>query len=120
MTRELTAKELVKLYEGIPVDMTKEDTYGVAIELYKAKLSYEEDYHELTFTGEGFEVTFKDDDNDETIECITYDDETQEVWIEFNEYVPPVTIRSSDYYQKLLEKITRAEKECTDAKENMA
>ncbi|MCD7820237.1 MAG: hypothetical protein LUH07_14515 [Lachnospiraceae bacterium] len=97
MTKELTAKELAAVYEGILVDATKEDTYGVAFELARTKIGYDDDYNELSFSGNGYEITFKVDDeySGDTIESISYDDESQEAYIVFNENVPPVLISKS-------------------------
>ncbi|MCC8051544.1 MAG: hypothetical protein LIP10_12975 [Clostridiales bacterium] len=101
MQKELTAKELAVVYDGALVDVTREDTYGVSMDLRRAKIVYDEDFEELSFEGEGYSVCFNEFE-DSPFESITYDDAEQETCIEFSEYMPPLTIRRSDSYMKHL------------------
>ncbi|MCD7762718.1 MAG: hypothetical protein LUI14_05885 [Lachnospiraceae bacterium] len=71
MARELTAKELAAVYEGTLVNVEEEDSYGITFSLRKAEIEYREDFSELVFDGEGYEIRFSFF-NDSPIESISY------------------------------------------------
>lgn len=53
-TREITAKELSKIFEGKTVNVIPTDYYGISIEFSKARIEYDEANCELSFTAGNF------------------------------------------------------------------
>lgn len=54
VTKEITAKELSKIFEGKTVNIVPMDYYGISIEFSKARIEYDEANGELSFTAGNF------------------------------------------------------------------
>lgn len=94
--REVTVKEFVKAFEGDILEINANDTYGMYIQMSKARLEYDETMGELSFTAGNYNST--DGIGSVTydvniIESIMLDEDTGEYTISFTEYMPDITIK---------------------------
>lgn len=95
---EVTVQEFVKAFEEMTVNVESIDGYGVSVNMTKARLTYDGDFDELTFTSgnhnyEGVaSVSYHVKD---CIECITFDEDNGTYTIEFSQYIPDVEIRKA-------------------------
>lgn len=95
---EATVQELVKAFEGMTVNVESSDDYGVSVNMTKAKISYDEDFDELTFTSGNHNydgVASISYNVRDCIECITLDEDNGTYTIEFSQYMPDVEIRKA-------------------------
>lgn len=95
---EVTVREFVKAFEEMTVNVESIDGYGVSVNMTKARISYDGDFDELTFTSgnhnyEGVaSISYNVED---CIECITIDEEDGAYTIEFSQYIPDIKIRKA-------------------------
>lgn len=93
--REATVQELVRAFEGTLVEVSPTDCYGISFELSKARVDYEEESDELSFTVGNYNndgigtVSIKVEDSVESIEC---DETTGDFVIVFASNIPDVTV----------------------------
>lgn len=96
--REVTVSEMVTALEGVLVNLERVDGYGCSVNMTKARLTYDGDFDEITFTSgnhnyEGVaSVSYNVED---CIQCITLDEENETYTIEFSQYMPDVEIRKA-------------------------
>lgn len=96
--REVTVQELVKAFEEMTVNVESSDGYGVSINMTKAKISYDEDFDELTFTSGNHNydgVASISYNVADCIECITFYESDRIYVIEFSQYMSDVEIRKT-------------------------
>lgn len=96
--REVTVKELVEAFENKLVSIESPEHYGISIEMDKARIEYDEDTDELTFTTGNYNhdgIGSISIDVEDSIDIIEIDDEEDEpvFVISFTGYMSDVTIR---------------------------
>lgn len=94
--KEITVKEFMELVKGGLYQVESVDNYSIYITMEHVRFSFDEDFEELTFisgTDERVtsEVAFKTD----SIECITYDEESGDFTLEFDLYMADIVIRKA-------------------------
>lgn len=94
--REVTVKEFVEALKGEVLEINADDSYGVTVQMSKARISYDEDMNEMTFTAGNYNsadgigsVSY----NGEIIASIVLDEGTGEYTMSFTEYMPDITIK---------------------------
>lgn len=97
--KEVTIKELVKDLQGEVVRVESADIYGVNFSFSKARIEYDEDNNELSFTSGRYDtpegigsVGIRIDD---VVESIMLNDDSSYT-IEFNQYMADINISKSD------------------------
>lgn len=96
--KEITVKEFMQAVNNGVYDVESMDTYGVHIEMSKARISYDEDFDEINFTSGNHNkdglgsITYNVEN---CIECISVDEESGVYTIEFSQYMADVEIRKA-------------------------
>ena len=95
--REITAKELVKAFEGQLVNIEAPEHYGISIDMDKATIDYHVDNNELTFTAGNYNhggISTVSIDVEDSIASIEIDDDEEEpaFTITFAGYMPNIVI----------------------------
>lgn len=110
--KEVTVRELANAFEGTLTEVSPVDYYGIAFEMSKARIEYNEDNGELCFTTGNYNkdgigtVVIKES----LIDTIEFDEESEEYVISFEESIPDVTVsRFKD--------LAELEKECAERKQ---
>lgn len=93
--KEITVKEFIEAVSNGVYAIESDDTYGIRIEMSRAKISYDEEYNELAFVSAACNngvsvITFNVEDS---IESISVDDESGIYTIEFKQYMSDVEVR---------------------------
>lgn len=92
--KEVTAKELATVFEGILTEVSPVDYYGIAFEMSKARIEYNEEDKELCFTTGNYNkdgigsVIIKE----ELIDNIEHDEETEVYVITFTNDIPDIVV----------------------------
>lgn len=94
--REVSVRELVEALKGEILEINADDSYGVTVQMSKARIDYDEFMDSLTFTAGNYNsadgigsVTYDSD----IVESIVLDEDTGEYTISFTEYMPDITIK---------------------------
>lgn len=92
--REVTVKEFAKVFEGVLAEVNTTDYFGITFEMSKARIEYSKDDGEVTFTtgnynydGVGSVII-----EEEQIESIEYDEESEEYIVSFVNNIPDITV----------------------------
>ena len=94
--RKVTVKEFVETLKGEILEINEDDSYGVTVQMSKARIDYDALKDSLTFTAGNYNsadgigsVTYDSD----IVESIVLDEDTGEYTISFTEYMPDITIK---------------------------
>ncbi len=94
--RKVTVKEFVEALKGEILEINADDSYGVTVQMSKARIDFDELMNELTFTAGNYNssdgigsVTYGSD----IVESIVLDEDTGEYTISFTEYMPDIIIK---------------------------
>ena len=94
--RKVTVKEFVETLKGEILEINADDSYGVTVQMSKARIDYDELMDSLTFTAGNYNsadgigsVTYDSD----IVESIVLAEDTGEYTISFTEYMPDITIK---------------------------
>lgn len=95
--KEVTVKELVEAFEGKLVNIESPEQYGISIDMDKARIEYDEEYNELSFTAGNYNcggIGTVSINVADSIERIEIDDEEDEpiFIISFTGYMSDITI----------------------------
>lgn len=94
--REVTVKEFVKAFEGMTVNVESIDGYGVSVNITKARIDYDGDFNEITFTSGNHNydcVASVSYNVADCIKSIMFDEDNGTYTIEFSQYMADVEIR---------------------------
>lgn len=94
--REVTVKEFATTFTGKTLEINADDHFGVTIQMSKARVSYDETMNDLTFVAGNYSsadgigsITY----DGEIIESITFNEDTGEYTISFNEYMADILVK---------------------------
>ena len=95
--KEVTAKELAVAFEGQLVNIEAHEHYGVSIDMDKARIEYDEECNELSFTAGNYNydgIGTVSIDVDDCIESIEIDEEKDDpvFIISFTGYMSDIAI----------------------------
>lgn len=101
--KKITVNEMVTALEGVLVNLESVDGYGVSVNMTKARVTYDGDFDEITFTSGNHNydgiasISYNVAD---CIEVITLDEDNGTYTIEFSQYMSDILISTTKIIRK--------------------